>query len=72
MALVVPDLRGPYNKCAKCGHESLIYKYCPFCGIEFEHVGPERRCPACTNVVWFKGQKYCGLCGAVLTDIQVL
>jgi hypothetical protein len=61
-------LKGPYNKCAVdgCGFEATTYKYCPFHGGELEHVGPERRCPWCTEVVWYADAQYCQTCGQEL------
>jgi hypothetical protein len=56
-------LKGPYNKCPLCGFETIEAKFCPFDGVELAHVGPERRCPHCTNVVWYAEAKFCGLCG---------
>ena len=66
MANTAPDLKGPYSICPTCGFEATQIKYCPFCGPELEHVGPERRCTYCTEVVWFKAAKFCGMCGKPL------
>ena len=66
MANTTPDLLGPYNYCPTCGFVATQVKYCPFCGPELMHIGPERRCQNCTEVVWFKGARYCGMCGLQL------
>lgn len=59
-------LRGPYNKCASCSFEATQVKYCPFHGRELEHIPPERRCPFCTEVVWYADATFCGMCGHAL------
>jgi NADH pyrophosphatase NudC (nudix superfamily) len=62
----VPDLLGPYNWCPTCGFTATQIKFCPLCGPELKHVGAERVCPHCTNLVWFKKAKFCGMCGLPL------
>ena len=64
--VTVPDLNGPYNACPTHGFIARTVKYCPFCGRETDHIPPERRCPSCTEVVWFAAAKFCGMCGKEL------
>ena len=59
-------LLGAYNQCATCGLTTRDAKYCPYCGPELSHVGPESRCPHCTEVNNFAGAKFCAWCGKSL------
>lgn len=61
-------LKGPFNRCPVegCGFEATTIKFCPFHGVETEHVPPERRCPHCTEVVWYKDAAFCGMCNRSL------
>lgn len=66
----ITDLSGPHNRCVPCGFFSTVDKYCPFCGVETEHVPPQRRCSNCTEAVYISGAKFCTMCGTTLSEVS--